>query len=79
MRKLNKDSYIVYKCRECNRGFVLFSNEVDHSEEESLFITCPYYGKHRDIIVINKFDSLKECMEHRAYVKVRGRIKQLRI
>ncbi len=70
------DSYIIYKCLECNKHFVLFTNEVEHSEQESMFITCPYHGKHKRIIVINRFESLKDCMDHDSYKRVKGSIKQ---
>lgn len=71
-----KDGYIIYKCLTCNKHFVLFSNEVKHTEEESRYITCPYYGKHKNIVVVGSYESIKECMEHDSYKRVRGRIKQ---
>ena len=75
MREL-QDGYIIYKCKICNRGFILFTNEVKHSEEESSFITCPYHGKHKNIIVVGKYENIKECMDHDSFMRKGGRIKQ---
>ena len=69
---------IQYKCKQCNRSFFLFENEVEHNERESRFITCPYFGKHRDIIVVSRFGSIKdikECMRKKdIYARKNGRI-----
>ena len=70
------DTYIVYRCLICGNHFVLMSNEVTHSEEESKFITCPYHGKHKQIIVVHKYENIEECMGHDSYVKESGKVKQ---
>ena len=75
MREL-QDYYIVYRCRTCGKHFVLFSNEVKHSEEESTYLTCSYNGKHKDIIVCGRYESIKECMDHDSYKRINGKIKQ---
>ena len=74
-----KDAYIIYRCRICGKHFILMTNEVVHSEEESRFITCPFRGKHKDIVVINRFENINECMEKQSvYKKVKGRVKQIK-
>ena len=73
------DGYIIYRCKTCHRHFILMSNEVEHTVKESKYITCPYYGKHKDIHVvgvIDKYGQIKKCMEQRSYKKVSGVIKQ---
>ena len=75
MREL-QDGYIIYKCQTCSKGFILFTNQVEHSEKESTFITCPYHGRHKDIIVVGKYESIKECMDHDSYKRVNGKIRQ---
>lgn len=72
------DSYLIYRCVKCGRHFVLMTNEVKYSEEESTYITCPYHGSHKDIVVCGKYDSIKECMAHDSYEKVKGRIRMRR-
>jgi DNA-directed RNA polymerase subunit RPC12/RpoP len=70
--------YIVYKCRSCGKHFVLFTNEVEHSEKESRYITCPYHGKHIDIIVCGRYDNLKECMDNHVWVREGRRMRQIK-
>lgn len=69
-----KDAYIIYKCKICGKHFILMTNEIKYSEKESKYITCPYHGKHKNIIVVGKYESIKECMQHDSYKKVEGRI-----
>ena len=56
----------------------MFESEVEHNERESRFITCPYHGRHSDIIVTGRYGSLKdirECMEEKdIFTRRNGRI-----
>lgn len=70
------EGYVIYKCLTCNKVTILLSSEVDHSEKASKYITCGHYGKHKHLIVIGKYGSIKECMQHRSYKRVDGRIKR---
>ena len=70
------EGYIVYKCLKCNRIFILMTSDVTYSEEESKYLTCPYHGKHKDIVVVGKHENVKQCMKHDSYVKAKGIIIQ---
>ena len=70
------DAYIIYKCKICHKHFILMTNEVNHSEEETKYITCPYHGRHKNIIVVGKHEGIKECMDHDSFRKVNGRIRR---
>ena len=70
------NAYIIYKCKICHKYFILMTNEIDYSEEESRYVTCPYHGKHKNIIVVGKHEHIKECMDHASYARVSGRMKQ---
>lgn len=73
------DCYIIYRCKTCHKHFILMTNEVEHSEKESRYITCPYFGRHKDITVVGRIDrygEIKKCMEERSYKKVSGAIRQ---
>lgn len=70
--------YIVYKCKTCGKHFILMTDEVKYSEEESKYITCPYHGKHKDIIVCGRHDDLKECMDNHVYVREGRRMRQIK-
>lgn len=70
--------YIVYKCKICNKHTILLGEEVNHSENESKYITCGHDGRHKRLIVTGAYDSLKECMNERSYRRDRGSLKQKR-
>ena len=76
-----KDGYIIYRCNSCKKHFILMSNEVEHTLKESKYITCPYYGKHKDINVIGAIDrygEINKCMDSHAYRREGRRIKQVK-
>lgn len=52
--------YIIYKCNDCGKHFILLGEEADHEG----YITCPRHGKHKSISVIGACDDLKECAKH---------------
>lgn len=72
---------IQYKCKSCNKTFFLLDEEVTHSERESIYITCPFNGKHKNIKVTNKYGNIKEikaCMEDQdIFKKEKGRWKKI--
>ena len=57
-------NYIVYKCRSCGTEFAIHQEFVNRNKN---YLTCPMFGKHRDIIVIGAYDDLEECMKHAKY------------
>lgn len=64
------DGYIMYRCETCNKMTILLSEEVTHSEKESIYITCGHNGKHKRLRVVGRYDNLKECMEkQRTYIR----------
>ena len=73
------EGYIIYQCKECFKVFILLTNQVKHSEQESRYLTCPYNGKHSKLSVvgrIDKYGEIKGCMDHDSYKRSSGRIKQ---
>lgn len=69
---------VEYKCKICNKHFFLIDEEVEHSEQEDRYITCPFDGRHNKITVCGKYDSLKECMEKQeVFKRVKGRMKKV--
>lgn len=70
---------IMHYCNTCNRHFVLFENEKTYTELEGIYTTCPYNGKHKSVIVCNKFDNLSECRRNaNVYKRINGRMKQIK-
>lgn len=75
------DKLIIYRCNICKGVFLLPEKLVDYTEGKGDFITCPYYGKTRDVNVIGYIDpygEVKACMEGRAYKREGRRIKQIK-
>lgn len=70
--------YLVYKCKTCKRHFILLTEEVKFSEEESKYITCPFHGKHKDIIVCGRYEDLKAAMDNHVYVREKGVMRQIK-
>lgn len=72
------NNIIQYKCLDCNKTFFLLEEEVDHSEKFSKYITCPYFGKHKNIIVTGKYENLRELnkimKEQDIYKRKNGKI-----
>lgn len=40
--------------------------------------TCENDGRHRKLIVVGAYDSVKECMDNHVYARERIRIRQVR-
>ena len=73
------DGYIIYKCKKCNRIFMLMVSDVKHSELHSTYITCPFDGRDSDLCVVGRIDrygEIKSCMNRESYERKDGRIKQ---
>jgi DNA-directed RNA polymerase subunit RPC12/RpoP len=75
---MNSKEYIIYKCLNCNRSFILLASEVRNDNSRDKYISCPFHGKHRKIIVTGAYDSLKECMQERSYKRDKGKMKQIK-
>ena len=67
-------NYIMFRCYTCGCVFIIPKEYIEHNDN---YLTCPKYGKHKDIQVIGAYDSLEECMGHIKYRRnSRGRIEQ---
>lgn len=69
--------YIIYKCKICGCEFILPRQYVKANEDKGNYISCPYRG-HKNITVVGAYDSIKECMNSRVYVRERRRIRQIK-
>lgn len=70
--------YIVYKCKICEKHTVLFKNEITHSEKESRYITCGHDGRHKHLTVVGAYDNIEKCMDNHCYVRIGGRMRQIK-
>ena len=73
---------IQYKCKTCTKSFFLIEEELEHSIKEDKYITCPFNGKHKNIMVTNRYESIKEIKkimeEGDVFKRHKGRIIKVR-
>ena len=68
--------YISYRCKKCGLEIVVPTYQIKELEDKGRYIAC-LFG-HRHLEVIDRYDSLKECMDQDSYKKVNGVTKQTR-
>ena len=68
--------YISYECNKCKTVFIMPTYDIERMERGGRYMTCPF--GHRHIELLDKYDNLLECMNHRAYKRINGRIKQIK-
>ena len=68
--------YTAYKCRTCQREFILLTEDVD-SMNKDRYLACPYCNSKR-LSKGKGTDNLNECMKERVYKRVNGALKQVR-
>ncbi|WP_027633368.1 hypothetical protein [Clostridium hydrogeniformans] len=64
--------YTSYSCSRCRKEFVLLTEDIQRLQG---YLVCPYCSN-RNIRKQGASDSLKECMQERAYVRVKGALRQ---
>ena len=68
--------YTSYGCPVCKMQLVLLTEEVNNMSKDK-YLACPYCGC-RHIKKQSANDSLKECMSHSAYQRVKRAVRQVR-
>jgi DNA-directed RNA polymerase subunit RPC12/RpoP len=68
--------YTSYKCRTCQKEFVLLSDDID-TMDAGRYIVCPYCNSKR-VIVGRIADNLKESMSERSYRRHNGAMAERR-
>ena len=69
--------YILYKCRRCSKEFILLHEDVNNVFRDGHYLSCCYCGS-KKVVIENKYDSIKECMEARVYKRVNGKMREVR-
>lgn len=67
--------YTSYKCKACRKEFILLTIDIKQMAN-SRYVTCPYCNS-KKIREESIGDSLKECMDHRSYKRVKGALRQV--
>lgn len=64
--------YTSYKCCTCRKEFVLLSEDIENLKR---YLVCPYCSS-RKVKREKMADNLRECMQERSYIRVKGAIRQ---
>ncbi|NFH34358.1 hypothetical protein FDC49_18035 [Clostridium sporogenes] len=64
--------YSSFLCKSCKKEFVLLSEEL---ESANGYLVCPYYSS-RKVKKEDIADNLKECMNERSYIRIKGVLRQ---
>ena len=64
--------YTSYICCSCRKEFVLLSEDIESLKG---YLVCPYCSS-RKIKKENVADNLKECMNERSYIRIKGALRQ---
>lgn len=64
--------YTSYVCCSCRKEFVLLSEELQNTKG---YLVCPYCSS-RKVKKENVADNLKECMNERSYIRIKGALRQ---
>lgn len=65
--------YTSYKCTGCRKEFVLLTEDIEQMKQ-GRYIACPYCNS-KHVAKEKATDSLKECMKHDSYIRVRGALR----
>lgn len=70
------DIYISYKCKGCNREFILLTQEMVSAINQGKYVACPYCNNKR-VKIQQSTDDLREVTKARSYKRINGRLRQL--
>lgn len=68
--------YVAYRCKRCKVVFVIPTEYIRVMENQGRYIACPF--GHKVIEKEKKYDSLRECMDHGAWKRKKGSMKQIK-
>lgn len=69
--------YINLKCKRCGKEIILITGEMQDTLRYGNYISCSHCGA-KSVIKVKEFDSIKECMNHSAYKREHGALRQVR-
>lgn len=72
-----KEIYLIRICGKCNKTNILINEEVEDTIKKGYYISCSHCGS-KEIAKDTSVSDLRRCMEHSAYKRVKGAIRQVR-
>lgn len=72
--------YKIFRCKRkrCGKETVLLSEEVTDTLKKGGYISCSHCGT-KNVEELKSTDNLKECMDHAAYKRKKGAIRQVHL
>ncbi|WP_049041800.1 hypothetical protein [Clostridium sporogenes] len=64
--------YSSFLCKSCKNEFILLTEELQNTRG---YLVCPYCSS-RKIKKESVADNLKECMNERSYIRIKGALRQ---
>ncbi|CAI3699405.1 Zn-finger containing protein [Clostridium neonatale] len=71
-----KNIYRIYKCKSCKREMILINDEAEKALNNGKYLSCAYCNC-RHLSKEKETSDLRECMDHNAYKKVSGKVRQV--
>ena len=68
--------YTIYTCSKCRKDMILITEEVESTVRDGKYISCSHCGS-KKMKEQQATDSFKQCMEHSAYKRIRGSLRQI--
>lgn len=68
--------YKSFVCRKCNKETILLTSEIQDTLRNNKYISCSHCGC-KKLREEKSTDNLKECMDHAAYKRKKGAIRQV--
>lgn len=65
--------YLILKCRKCRKTTIVLNREIEFNG----FLVCAHCSS-KKVKVVGNTDDARECMEHSAYKREKGALKQIR-
>lgn len=69
--------YTSYRCKGCNKEIILITEELKRTLASGKYVSCSHWGCKR-LRKDRTTDIFKECMNHSAYKRIHGAIRQVR-
>lgn len=72
-----KEIYTIRVCSKCGKTNILINDEVEDTIKKGNYISCSHCGSKR-VFEENETSDLRKCMDHGAWRRVKGKIRQVR-
>lgn len=68
--------YKILICKRCGKTNILINDEVNETKKNDKYLACAHCGC-KYFKREKETSDLRECMDHNAYKKVKGKVRQV--